>query len=474
MNAFRTLYRSILLLFAVVVIAIVTLVHFSVSKVVAEQSRAQQQSLSPAVSLIVEQMLKPLHISEALGKSRELVKLMNTPSPDEAAILDTLARLEDEFGMTFFIASDKNRVQYNSDGTTFPLVKGEINWYFKYKDQAANAVADIGKWEDAHFYIDIKIFNDSGEFLGFFGVGKSLNSFITIFDSYKQTYGYDFLVVDDHGDIMLSSDPQLMASYSEFSNLADLDWFSALPEDVRNNQALNNKLVRIHDEDYLIAEVTLNQFNWTVYLLSPLDERQTEISQAFIFSVVTLLVVVFALFLLIYNLLYYFRRDMQPDLVIRSANRLPDKAGIEEIYKDTTAKNASLSIILVDIDNFSAINDTYGRNTGDDVLDKIVSFLKDNMRETDILGRWSSEEFMILSPQTGPHEAFELAKNLRHGIATLPPLPGHPELQLTASFGVSFTASGRPLKEVSAHAEDALYQARRDGCNLVRMQLADT
>lgn len=473
MNAFRTLYRSILLLFAVVVIAIVTLVHFSVSKVVAEQSRAQQQSLSPAVSLIVEQMLKPLHISEALGKSRELVTLMDAENPDKHAITDTLSRLEREFGMTFFIASDKSRIQYNSDGTSFPLIKGEVNWYFKYKDGAENAVADIGKWENTHFYIDIKIFNDAGEFLGFFGIGKSLTSFITIFDSYKQTYGYDFLVVDEIGDIMLSSDPQLMASYSEFTNLSDLSWYSALPEEMQTKDTLNNKLITISDDDYLIAEVQLNQFNWTVYLLSPLDERQTKISQAFIFSVVTLLVVVFALFLLIYNLLHYFRRDMQPNLVIRTANRLPDKAGIEKIYSDITAKNASLSIILVDIDNFSAINDSYGRNTGDDVLDKIVSFLSDNIRESDIIGRWSSEEFMILSPQTGPHEAFELAKNLRHGIATLPPLPGHPELQLTASFGVSFTASNRPLKEVGAHAEDALYQARRDGCNLVRMQLAD-
>lgn len=58
MNIFRTLHRSILLLFVVVVVSIVTLVHFSVSKIVAEQSRAQQQSHSPAVELIVEQLMK--------------------------------------------------------------------------------------------------------------------------------------------------------------------------------------------------------------------------------------------------------------------------------------------------------------------------------------------------------------------------------------------------------------------------------
>ena len=106
MNTFRTLHRSILVLFAVVVIAIVTLVHFSISKIVAEQSRAQQQSLSPAISLIVEQLLKPLHISEALGHSTELVDLLDGETIDQQAVFKTLERLENEFGLSFFIASE--------------------------------------------------------------------------------------------------------------------------------------------------------------------------------------------------------------------------------------------------------------------------------------------------------------------------------------------------------------------------------
>ncbi|MCU7553451.1 sensor domain-containing diguanylate cyclase [Alteromonas sp. ASW11-19] len=473
MNAFRTLHRSILLLFAVVVIAIVTLVHFSISKIVAEQSRAQQQSLSPAISLIVEQLLKPLHISEALGKSRQLVSLLEAPTLNEDEVYETLARLEDEFGMTFFLASEDARMQYNSDGTSLALKEGEVSWYFKYKDVDAPAVADIGKWEDTHFYIDIKLFNDNGRFLGFFGIGKSLKSFISVFETYKQQYGYDFLFVDKAGDIMLSSDPDLVASYSEFTNLTELPWYASLPLDVQNLQALNNKLVSIDQEEYLIAEVKLNQFDWTVYLLSPLDERQAEISQAFIFSVVTLLIVVFSLFLLIYNLLYYFRQDMQPELIVRNANRLPDRNNLAPMYQDIITHHESVSVILVDIDNFGVINDTYGRNVGDEVLDKVATFLTSSTRENDIVGRWSSEEFIVFLPGTGPHEATEIAQNLRHGLATSPPLSSHPQLQITGSFGVSFTASKRPMNEVTAHAEDALYQARRDGCNLVRVQLID-
>lgn len=473
MNTFRTLHRSLLVLFAVVVIAIVTLIHFSVSKIVAEQSRAQQQSLSPAVSLIVEQLLKPLHTSEALGHSTELVELMSGERIDEDAIFASLARLENEFGLSFFIASETSRKLYNSDGSMLDLIEGDVSWYFKYRDYPEDAVADIGKWEDTHFYIDIKIHDDTGKFLGFFGVGKSLRSFLQVFDNYKQKYGYDFLFVDGQGDIMLSSDPALIATYSDFTNLSELPWYASLPVSIQSEQALNNRLVTIDQKEYLIAEVKLNQFDWTVFLLSPMQERQTEISQGFIFSVVTLLVVIFSLFLLIYNLLYYFRKDMHPDLIVPHTNRLPDRSAIESIYQSLLVEQKSVSIVLISIDDFSHISDTFGRATADDALDKILMFLTDNLRDQDVLGRWSSEEFILLLPHTGPHEAFDMAQNLRHGIATLAPMPEHNKLHLTASFGISFTASSRSMNEVTAHAEDALYQAKRDGSNLVRMQLIE-
>ena len=170
MNIFRTLHRSILLLFVVVVVSIVTLVHFSVSKIVAEQSRAQQQSHSPAVELIVEQLMKPLHISETLVKAKELQDLMGGQTIDEQAVFASLKRLHREFGMNFFIASEKSRRQYYSDGTITELIEGDVSWYFKYKNSAQNEIADIGKWEDTHFYIDLKVFDDNQRFLGFFGV----------------------------------------------------------------------------------------------------------------------------------------------------------------------------------------------------------------------------------------------------------------------------------------------------------------
>lgn len=473
MSIFRTLHRSILILFAVVVISIVTLVHFSVSKIVAEQSRSHQKSISPALSLIVEQLMQPLHISQTLAKSTELKQLMSAETVDEEAIFTSLKRLQDEFDMYFFIASEKSRKQYNSDGTQLDLVENEVDWYFKYKDTPVDAVADIGKWEDTRFFIDLKINDDNGQFLGFFGTGKRLNSFLTIFEEYKKQHGYDFIFVDQDKNITLSSDPELLAANSTFINLTDLSWYQNIKNSGTADIALNNRLIVQNDQDYLIAEVNIEAFDWTLYLLSPLQARQTEISRGFIFSIVSLLVVIFALFILIYNLLYYFKQDMQKSNQVDPLTKLPNRNRVELSYAEILDKGHKLSLILVDIDHFKSVNDNHGHNAGDSVLRDAANLLSKELRSEDIIGRWGGEEFVILLPDTSPDQAFEVAQKLRQRLAKMSTLTGSMCLQITASFGVSYTETMRPMVEVLANADDALYQAKRDGRNLVRMQLID-
>ena len=417
--------------------------------------------------------MRPLHISQTLGKSQELNALMAAENLDEDKVYATLKRLNEEFGMFFFIASDVSKRQYNSDGTQHELVEGEVNWYFKYRDAPMDAVADIGKWEDTHFYIDLKMYDEDGKFLGFFGTGKSLKSFLEVFENYKSRYGYDFIFVDQDNNITLSSDHELIAANSQFQNLADLEWYKTLDQSKLPNGSLNNLLIRDKGQDYLIAEVGIAPFDWTLYLLTPLQERQSEISRTFILSIVTLLIVIFALFLLIYNLLYYFKKDMQKNIQIDPLTQLPNRNKVELRYAEIIDQKRPVSLLLIDIDHFKSVNDTHGHNAGDQVLRQVAAMLQNEVREEDVVGRWGGEEFIVLLPDTGPHQAFEAAQKLRERLANMTASTGTLSLKITASFGVSFTKSPRPLTELLATADDALYQAKREGRNLVRVQLFD-
>ena len=472
MNIFRTLHRSIVVLFVIVVVSIVALVHISISKIVAEQSRAQQQSHSPALQLIVEELMKPLHISQTLVKARELHDLMGANTIDEEQIFTTLKRMHNEFNLNFFIASENSRVQYNSDGSKIALLEGKVDWYFRYKAQPADAMADIGQWQNPQFYIDLKVYDENKQFLGVFGVGKGLKGFTEVFNEYKKAYGYDFIFVDQNNDITLTSDPELQVQGVVFKNLSDLDWFAAL--NTEQQATLNNLLLPIDGKESLIAELNIQPFDWTLYLITPLQSRQTDISRGFIISIVTLLAIIFGLFLLIYNLLYYFKKDIQKIKQIDILTEIPNRSNVTLKFEELMYEKQSVSLVLIDLDNFTPINETHGRKAGDIVLRQVAQMLSTEIRDKDILGRWAGGEFIVLMPDTGPHEAAEICQKLCDKLAAMTITTGTTSIQITGSFGISFTAISRSMSEVISAADDALFAAKRDGRNVVRMQLIES
>eukprot|EP00487_Bulimina_marginata_P003495 TRINITY_DN18424_c0_g1_i1.p1 TRINITY_DN18424_c0_g1~~TRINITY_DN18424_c0_g1_i1.p1 ORF type:complete len:153 (-),score=0.77 TRINITY_DN18424_c0_g1_i1:15-473(-) len=144
--------------------------------------------------------------------------------------------------------------------------------------------------------------------------------------------------------------------------------------------------------------------------MTPLESRQTEISRGFIFSIVTLLVLIFGLFLIIYNLLYYFKKDMQKTRQIDVLTELPNRASMSLKFDGLMYEKSSVSLVLINLDNFKSVNETHGRKAGDIVLRQIASMLQLELREQDIIGRWGGEEFLLLLPNTGPHEAVDVAE----------------------------------------------------------------
>jgi diguanylate cyclase (GGDEF)-like protein len=259
----------------------------------------------------------------------------------------------------------------------------------------------------------------------------------------------------------------------EFTNLADVGWFQML-EDEQKQDSLNNLLLKIEGQDSLVAELNIQPFDWTLYLITPLQSRQTEISRAFIVSVVTLLAVIFGLFLLIYNLLYYFKKDIQKVTQIDVLTEIANRSNVTLKFEKLMYDKKSLSLVLIDLDNFRPINETHGRKAGDIVLRQVAKMLQGEIRSTDILGRWGGGEFILLMPDTGPHEATELARKLRDRLAAMTITTGTTSIQITGSFGVSFTAVSRSLSEVISAADDALFAAKREGRNSVCMQLIES
>ncbi len=139
-----------------------------------------------------------------------------------------------------------------------------------------------------------------------------------------------------------------------------------------------------------------------------------------------------------------------------------------------------LSVILLDVDRFKTINDSYGHEAGDQTLRLVADVLAQQLRSYDVVGRWGGEEFLMLLPGASPAEALAAAERIRETLAaTALPLPGtSTPITLTASLGVvtlasevaalpDTDASEARLDQLVRAADRALYQAKHAGRNQV-------
>jgi len=148
-------------------------------------------------------------------------------------------------------------------------------------------------------------------------------------------------------------------------------------------------------------------------------------------------------------------------------NRIKIDSTFEEQIAQSQRSNKIFSIILLDIDHFKKVNDTYGHQAGDTILTEVAHILQNNTRKTDVVGRWGGEEFIIICPNTSSNQALFLAENLR-GFLEAHDFPI--TKSQTASFGVATYQKEDQSKDIVGRADAALYVAKNKGRNRVEFQ----
>lgn len=142
----------------------------------------------------------------------------------------------------------------------------------------------------------------------------------------------------------------------------------------------------------------------------------------------------------------------------------------EEFYRSRRYVHP-LSLLMIDVDGFKAINDKYGHAIGDHVLRSFADLIKQEIRQSDIPARYGGEEFLIIMPETSSEAAFYAAERLRQKVSSFRfEVGSHKDetIQFTISIGIcSFPQYGRNPKELISLADVAMYQAKNEGKNKV-------
>lgn len=144
-------------------------------------------------------------------------------------------------------------------------------------------------------------------------------------------------------------------------------------------------------------------------------------------------------------------------------NRIGIRDGLYDGLNDWKARRKAFSLVMIDIDHFKKVNDSYGHDVGDAILVAVSQLLKSSVRSSDLLARWGGEELILVCPGTDLAQAEAMAESLRKKLAGE---EVHAGIHVTASFGVATLTDGN-LDELFKRADDALYEAKHQGRNKV-------
>jgi diguanylate cyclase len=161
-------------------------------------------------------------------------------------------------------------------------------------------------------------------------------------------------------------------------------------------------------------------------------------------------------------------RDAALDSLTGIANRRTFDQTLRRLAGETMNSGEELGLLMLDIDHFKRVNDQWGHQKGDLVLQHLAKVLQKSVRGEDLLARYGGEEFAVLLPRTDLDSAVVVGENIRRVLAREPMEAECVLPPVTVSIGAAVYDFGEPLQEWAARADQALYSAKQAGRDCVR------
>lgn len=160
------------------------------------------------------------------------------------------------------------------------------------------------------------------------------------------------------------------------------------------------------------------------------------------------------------------KEKAKTDVLTGLLNRRGFQDAMDQAIRETSQSNLPLSVIMVDIDHFKQVNDTYGHLIGDNVLKMLSKVIKANIKGRDIAARWGGDEFILGLPDTPADGAFHLGEQFRSNLLKMELKvkgTGQPIGKICISVGIAMYKAGDSLEQVIKKADDALYHSKKTG-----------
>jgi len=423
-------------------------------------------------SEIQNDLFKPIFISSLMAQDTFVRdwKLGGETNPKQ--VIKYLKEIQKKYNtLTSYFISDASKNYYHPNGMLKKVSEEDPldDWYFSFKntplstEYEINIDYDTADPENLAVFVNYKVYDYKGNFIGVTGVGLALNTVKSLIENYQTRYQRTVYFVDKLGIIKLHGDN--FNNNQELSQrLQNKTLSNNILDATSNSISYSNEGDKIYLNSRFIAE-----FNWFLIVEQDAIDTEQELTETFVINILLSLLVTAGVLLIAHIAFNRYQNNLMKMASTDKLSGLLNRQAFEPIIlnniEQSKRKNTPLSIMLLDIDHFKHVNDTYGHLTGDKVIKYVADACKLYNRESDAICRWGGEEFIIMLSDTSIEGAKNRAKRIQENLTEIDILP-----KVTMSFGIAVYKNGEALDAFLNRADNALYKAKRNGRDRIEIE----
>ncbi|WP_330115084.1 sensor domain-containing diguanylate cyclase [Pseudomonas sp. JS3066] len=428
-------------------------------------------------SEIQKDLVRPILISSMMSRDTFVRDWVMQGEKNVEPMTRYLREVQEHYGaFTSFFISDRTLTYYQTKGVLKQVNPKEPRdiWYFRVRDMKEpyeiNVDVDMANQDRLTIFINYKVFDYDGKFLGATGVGLTVDAVIKLIDEYQRRYDRSVYFVDTTGRIVLTGADGGPLGARVGQSLADVPGLEELQARLGRPQT-GKFAYHERGRDHYLNVRYIPELDWYLFVDKHEDGLLTGLRNTLYLNLLICLIVTSIILVLVIRLMRRYQRSIAALATTDSLTGLPNRRGFEllagQALQEARRERKPLAALLLDLDHFKMLNDTYGHQAGDQVLQGFAQNLRDSLRQADIICRWGGEEFIILLKDTGSATAHQLAEKVRLEVAAQRyPFKGV-NLHVTTSIGLADMHPEDALDSLIGRADRGLYRAKQSGRNCV-------
>jgi diguanylate cyclase (GGDEF)-like protein len=429
-------------------------------------------------SEIKEDLIDPVNISSLMANDAFLISWVISGEKDLAKIQEYLGLIGRKYGFTStFFVSENTHNYYYSDGILKTISEEDAHdvWYFNFINMDKMVDLDIDNDEAKNgmltVFINHRLEKEDGTLLGVTGVGLQLTEIAEHLHRYEELYRHKIYIVDQTGLIQIDSERNRI----ETVNITELYGIKEVSEEILSADE-EAKIITYQDDKGLktISVRYIPEFDW--YLIVEKDQesslagaKSSMVRNFIIGGFIALLIS-----LVINGVMKRYNQRLEQQATSDDLTGLFNRhALMENLTREISSLNRygySSAIMMIDIDEFKAINDHFGHIAGDRILVEIVNIINETLRSSDLMGRWGGDEFIVYLTQVDRDETLTIAKRIHDKVEQNIFIIGNEEIQRTVSIGIAFLNSMVVnVDDEICKADNALVSGKKLGKNRIEV-----